>query len=83
MSAPFYNDVMNDPNIFGDLSSAGLGLQNMGTGQAGPGMNRPAVRQGSLTHTQQLELMNVLETEGMGDIDAFLSGGNVPDGRWY
>jgi hypothetical protein len=83
MGAPFYNDVMNDPNLFGDLSTAGLGLQNMGAGLAGPGSNRPAVRHGSLTHTQQLELMNVLETEGMGDIDAFLSGGNVPDGRWY
>ena len=31
-------------------------------------------RQGSLTHDQQLELMNVLETEGMSDIDNFLSG---------
>lgn len=32
----------------------------------------PAQRQGSLSQEQQVELMDVLETEGMGDIDAFL-----------
>lgn len=82
MNAPFYGDAMNGPNPFGDLSAAGLGLQNLGAGQGGPIFGNQA-RQGSLTHTQQLELMNVLETEGMGDIDAFLSGGNVQDARWY
>ena len=71
---------MNGPNPFGDLSAPGL--QNLGAGQVGPMFGNQA-RQGSLTHMQQLELMNVLETEGMGDMDAFLSAGNVPDGRWY
>jgi hypothetical protein len=32
----------------------------------------PTQRQGSLSQEQQMELMDVLETEGMGDIDAFL-----------
>lgn len=32
----------------------------------------PAQRQGSLSQEQQVELMDVLETEGLGDIDAFL-----------
>lgn len=32
-------------------------------------------RQGSLSHQQQMELMNVLENEGLGDIDTFLNTG--------
>jgi hypothetical protein len=32
-------------------------------------------RHGSLSHEQQLELMDVLETEGMSDIDSFLNLG--------
>lgn len=42
-------------------------------------------RAGSLSHSQQIELMNVLETEGAGDIDAFLNASNsmVIDGGWY
>jgi hypothetical protein len=33
-------------------------------------------RHGSLSHEQQLELMDVLETEGMSDIDSFLNLGH-------
>jgi hypothetical protein len=33
------------------------------------------LRNGSLSHEQQLELMDVLETEGMHDIDSFLNLG--------
>lgn len=83
MSTPFYGDTMNGVNVFGDLSNPALNLQNLNGGQGGPIFGPPMGRHGSLTHSQQLELMNVLETEGVGDIDAFLSGGNVPDGRWY
>jgi hypothetical protein len=32
-------------------------------------------RHGSLSHEQQLELMDVLEAEGMSDIDSFLNMG--------
>ncbi|KAK3688038.1 fungal-specific transcription factor domain-containing protein [Podospora appendiculata] len=39
-------------------------------------------RQGSLTQEQQLELMNVLETEGMHEIDAFLNVGMDVNIRW-
>ena len=44
---------------------------------APPFANANAVfaRHGSLSHEQQLELMDVLETEGMQDIDTFLSIG--------
>lgn len=84
MGTPLYGDVMNSPNVFNDLSVAGLGLQNVGPGPGGPAFAQSAGRQGSLTHTQQLELMNVLETEGISDIDAFLNGGSMPAGaRWY
>lgn len=87
MGSAFYNDLSN-MNTFGDFSGSGLGLQGLGTGPSGnqqgfdPGRPLPG-RQGSLTHSQQLELMNVLETEGAGDIDAFLKAGNIPDERWY
>lgn len=76
----FYNDTFPVPNVFSDLSGSGLGL---GFGQGGPHFNHHSGRHGSLSQTQQLELMNVLETEGMGDIDAYLNSGNVPVGRWY
>ena len=41
----------------------------------GAGMPLDPQRQGSLSQEQQMELMDVLETEGMGDIDTFLSMG--------
>lgn len=56
-------------------------------GQPGGGFGYvPAgMRHGSLSQSQQLELMNVLETEGVGDINAFLNAGSdmVVDGGWY
>ncbi|PNY26346.1 Transcriptional activator protein acu-15 [Tolypocladium capitatum] len=84
MSGNFFNDAM--PNNFAESPGAGLGLQNMGAGleAVGPFSYVPPGRQGSLTHSQQMELMNVLETEGVGDIDAFLNAGNImADARWY
>ncbi|PHH67743.1 hypothetical protein CDD83_6444 [Cordyceps sp. RAO-2017] len=82
----FFNDAM--PNTFAEAAPAGLGLQNVAAmsldGGGGPLSLVPPGRQGSLTQSQQLELMNVLETEGMGDIDAFLSAGNgMADAGWY
>lgn len=84
MGSTFYNDL-SGMNTFGDLSGAGLGLQNMTTSNSSnQQFDRPLGRQGSLTHTQQAELMNVLETEGVSDIDAFLKAGNMQDTtRWY
>ncbi|KAF4949614.1 hypothetical protein FSARC_13434 [Fusarium sarcochroum] len=84
MSNSFFNDSMANPNGYGDMSGAGLGLQNIQGGNApAPQFDYGFARQGSLTQSQQLELMNVLETEGMGDIDAFLNGGPLPNSRWY
>ncbi|RDA94486.1 hypothetical protein CP533_2301 [Ophiocordyceps camponoti-saundersi (nom. inval.)] len=77
--AGFFNDAMSNP--FSDTGPVtGLGLQNVGFD---PSFFPPS-RQGSLTHEQQEELMKVLETDGAGDIEAFLNAGNgIPDGEWY
>ncbi|KAM0296546.1 hypothetical protein ACHAO9_000188 [Fusarium lateritium] len=84
MSQSFYNDSMANPGNYGDMSNSGLGLQNVQGGNIPPPQfDYGFARQGSLTQSQQLELMNVLETEGMGDIDAFLNGGTIPNNRWY
>ena len=77
-SESFFGDGMQGPNGFGgDFSGAGLGLQSLGVG---PDISSQLAfhpgRQGSLTQSQQIELMNVLETEGLGDIDAFLNAEN-------
>jgi hypothetical protein len=89
MGGDFYNDL-SGMNAFGEFANNGLGV-NVGTNGAQQ-FDRPG-RQGSLTQSQQIELMNVLETEGVGDIDAFLRAGNVQqpqpqpqlpsEGRWY
>ncbi|KAH8737171.1 fungal-specific transcription factor domain-containing protein [Ilyonectria robusta] len=85
MSNSFFNDGMSaGPGNYGDMSGSGLGLQNLdAAAMTGPQFDYNFTRQGSLTQSQQLELMNVLETEGMTDIDAFLSGNTVPNTRWY
>ncbi|KAI0506460.1 hypothetical protein F5B22DRAFT_650711 [Xylaria bambusicola] len=41
----------------------------------------PPERQGSLSHAQQIELMGVLENEGMADIDSYLNTTNVAYGN--
>ncbi|RMJ19036.1 hypothetical protein BHE90_009476 [Fusarium euwallaceae] len=86
MSNSFMNNGMGNTSNYGDMPGApGLGLQNFGTNNVPPPQfDYGFGRQGSLTQSQQLELMNVLETEGMGDIDAFLNGGDIPNNnRWY
>lgn len=82
MSTSIFNDSMTNPGGFTDM--AALGLQNPGMGTTfRPQFDYNQGRQGSLTQSQQLELMNVLETEGVGDIDAFLNGSTLPSSRWY
>ena len=84
MSTSIFNDSMTNPGNFHDITSAGLGLQSLGVGTVtGPQFDYHAGRQGSLTQSQQLELLNVLETDGLGDIDAFLNGNAMPDSRYY
>lgn len=50
------------------------GVMNEAFGFGASGPLNPQ-RQGSLSQEQQMELMDVLETEGMGDIDTFLNMG--------
>ncbi|KAG6014742.1 hypothetical protein E4U43_006202 [Claviceps pusilla] len=84
----FHNDTL--PNTFAETPTAGLGgLHPMTVGFNGHGHGHDSygflsARQGSLSQSQQMELMNVLETEGVGDIDAFLNGGsNMTGVQWY
>lgn len=73
-------------NFFGDAAYGTDGGGGMGADAAGQsGFGYVPARHGSLSQSQQLELMNVLETEGVGDINAFLNAGSdmVVDGTWY
>ncbi|TWU74540.1 hypothetical protein ED733_006039 [Metarhizium rileyi] len=83
MCSNFLNDTM--PNNFAEVPTGSLGgLQTMSTGFDAHGQyGFISGRHDSLTHSQQLELMNTLETEGVGDIDAFLNAGNnMTDVKW-
>ncbi|KAG5977518.1 hypothetical protein E4U55_006729 [Claviceps digitariae] len=85
----FNNDTL--PNTFAETPASVGGLQSMAAGFNGHGHGHGhdpygflSYRQGSLSQSQQIELMNVLETEGIGDIDAFLNGGsNMTGVQWY
>ncbi|KAF6835714.1 fungal specific transcription factor domain-containing protein [Colletotrichum plurivorum] len=80
MSNSFFGDSLQ-MNGF-NAQNAGLGLDQFG---AQP-FNWSQERQGSLSQQQQMELMNVLENEGMSDIDALLNmgmnGTAGPAGGW-
>lgn len=79
----FYSDPLAGPGGFNELSSVGMGFQGLGGTPVVPGpLDSHMLRQGSLTQTQQMELMNVLETEGISDMDAFLNSTGVPNSRW-
>lgn len=67
-----------NPNFWGDGSGAdSLGVMGMGDAHFN---GLPPERQGSLSQAQQLELMGVLEDEGMTDIDTYLNMGlNFPN----
>lgn len=85
------------PYAFGNTTSGGFWNDSAGpNGYGMGGMNGhgfpglPPERQGSLSLTQQCELMDVLENEGMTDIDTYLNGinfgtdamGNMPNISW-
>ncbi|KAF5495391.1 Positive regulator of purine utilization [Colletotrichum siamense] len=70
MSNSFFGDSLQ-VNGF-NHQNPGLGLDHLGGGQP---FNWSQERQGSLSQQQQMELMNVLENEGMSDIDALLNMG--------
>ncbi|CAK7201798.1 hypothetical protein SEUCBS139899_004513 [Sporothrix eucalyptigena] len=72
--------IPGQPNYGGDQMGGGGpgGPDGMSMGDTfGFGAGGPInpQRQGSLSQEQQMELMDVLETEGMGDIDQFLNMG--------
>lgn len=60
-------------NFWNDSGANGLGDINMGNMPFSNGL--PPERQGSLSQQQQIELMDVLENEGMTDIDTYLNMG--------
>ncbi|KAH8204397.1 hypothetical protein TruAng_001448 [Truncatella angustata] len=60
-------------NIWNDAGNSGFNMMGM-NGNTFPGL--PPERQGSLSQSQQIELMGVLENEGMTDIDTYLNGFN-------
>ncbi|KAI0165656.1 hypothetical protein GGR57DRAFT_130348 [Xylariaceae sp. FL1272] len=69
------------PYSFGNMGTSYWGNSGNSTGFGGPEPGTfqsfnglPPERQGSLTHAQQVELMGVLENEGMQDIDTYLTG---------
>ncbi|KFA70428.1 hypothetical protein S40285_00671 [Stachybotrys chlorohalonatus IBT 40285] len=77
----FFNDAMAGSANLGQMPAQGMVMQGL---PELAHLNYAPERQGSLTPSQQIELMNVLETEGVGDIDAFLSNGNnIALGRWF
>ncbi|KIH92860.1 hypothetical protein SPBR_02603 [Sporothrix brasiliensis 5110] len=71
-SQPGYAGNLGIAGGAGGAGSDGSMNEAFGFGAGGP-VNLQ--RQGSLSHEQQMELMDVLETEGMGDIDTFLNMG--------
>lgn len=84
MSTSIFSDTMANTGQYNDMTNSALGLQSLGVGTVtGPQFDYNTGRQGSLTQSQQMELMNVLETDGLGEIDAFLNGNTMPNSRWY
>lgn len=75
-------------NAGGPTSVPGGGPNGFGGGPQGmpPGFGFHAQRHGSLTADQQMELMNMLETDGVGEINHFLgmdmNGLGAPSGQW-
>jgi hypothetical protein len=56
------------------INNSGMnGFDSLDTGNIDSSRSLPLERQGSLTHAQQTELMDVLENEGIADIDSYLS----------
>ncbi|RXG44242.1 hypothetical protein VDGE_03482 [Verticillium dahliae] len=75
MSNSFFNDGSHAHN-YTNAPELGLGIGQFNFGPfGGPPAGWNAERQGSLSQEQQLELMTALETDGMGEIDAFLNMG--------
>ncbi|KAM0528494.1 hypothetical protein ACHAPS_001912 [Verticillium nonalfalfae] len=75
MSNSFFNDGSHAHN-YTNAPELGLGIGQFNLGPfGGPPAGWNAERQGSLSQEQQLELMTALETDGMGEIDAFLNMG--------
>lgn len=84
----YFNEAMAGMSGFGGSSPGpgGLGLHNITAQLEAGGMQfgySPG-RQGSLSQSQQLELMEDLETDGISAMDAYLQDSNPMNGRgWY
>ena len=69
---------MQPPDLFNDpaatFTTFGLGGADPGQVPTSPfGFSSSIGRHGSLSQEQQMELLNVLETDGMGEMDSFLN----------
>lgn len=82
VNGSFFNDAMP---TFGDGGpGSGLAMPTMPPGMDASQFSFLSGRQGSLSQSQQTELMTILENEGLGDMDAYLQGQPpMPDGQWY
>lgn len=72
------------PYAFGNMgagfwgNSSGMnGFDGLESGNFDASRGLPLDRQGSLSQAQQIELMGVLENEGMADIDSYLNTTNI------
>ncbi|KAI0442977.1 hypothetical protein F4803DRAFT_550549 [Xylaria telfairii] len=72
------------PYAFGNMgagfwgNSSGMnGFDGLESGNFDASRGLPLDRQGSLSQSQQIELMGVLENEGMADIDSYLNTTNI------
>ncbi|UKZ80916.1 hypothetical protein TrVFT333_008681 [Trichoderma virens FT-333] len=80
----YFNEAMAGMSGFGGSPGPGLGLHNITAQLEAGGMQfgySPG-RQGSLSQSQQLELMEDLEKDGVSAMDAYLQD-NPMNGRWY
>ncbi|KOS16665.1 Positive regulator of purine utilization [Escovopsis weberi] len=78
-----FNDAMM--NGFNDVPAPPFGFQHITAelGAQGDGLDFFRGRPGSLSHSQQLELMNTLETEGIEKVNAYLNSDTKVDPQWW
>jgi hypothetical protein len=84
-SSGYFNEAMAGISGFGGAPGPGLGLHNITAQLEAGGMQfgYPPARQGSLSQSQQMELMEDLEKDGVSAMDAYLQDNQMNDRGWY
>lgn len=84
-SGGYFNEAMAGMSGFGGSPGPGLGLHNITAQLEAGGMqfNYSPGRQGSLSQSQQLELMEDLEKDGVSAMDAYLQDNPMNGRGWY